>query len=336
MSFLEIENLKKSYGQNCILSNVNLSIKQGEFISLLGSSGSGKTTALRCIAGLERPDADSGPITIDGRILSGPGQFCQPEKRKMGMVFQSYAVWPHMTVLENVLYPLRIQAKKKILPTEQIERKAKEALELVKLQDLAHRFSNEMSGGQQQRVALARALATQPDVLLLDEPLSNLDALLREELGAEIRRLQKAINLTTILVTHDQKEALSLSDRIVLLNRGKIDVVGKPEELYSQSPTEFCAEFLASAQRIKVHADNSEKLFVPRRWKNSATISTDKHNDWYKVTVQNRIYLGNEYEYWASNEELFNEPVRFYAKEKYEISAAVFLKYSMFGSLDAD
>ncbi|MGZ3775891.1 MAG: ABC transporter ATP-binding protein, partial [Pseudobdellovibrionaceae bacterium] len=209
MSFLEINNLKKSYGNNCILSEVSLSIKQGEFISLLGASGSGKTTALRCIAGLERPDQDSGGISVNGKVMSGPDQFCPPEKRRMGMVFQSYAVWPHMTVLENVKYPLQIQVKKGLLSCDQVELKAKEALELVKLQDLSHRFSDQMSGGQQQRVALARALATQPDVLLLDEPLSNLDALLREELGAEIRRLQKSINLTTILVTHDQKEALS-------------------------------------------------------------------------------------------------------------------------------
>lgn len=325
MSFLEIENLKKSYGQNCILSQVSLSIQKGEFISLLGASGSGKTTALRCIAGLEKPDQDSGPIFIDGKIMSGPNQFCPPEKRRLGMVFQSYAVWPHMTVLENVMYPLRIQAKKKLIPFEQIKSKAKEALELVKLQDLAERFSNQMSGGQQQRVALARALATHPDVLLLDEPLSNLDALLREELGAEIRRLQKTINLTTILVTHDQKEALSLSDRIVLLNRGKIDVVGKPEDLYTQPPTAFCAEFLSSAQKLKFQSENAEKLFIPRRWQVSTT-AHPKDKDWHEMIVQNRIYLGSEYEYWATNESIAT-PVRFFAKEKFEVNASVFLKY---------
>lgn len=326
MSFLEIENLKKSYGSSCILYQVSLSIKKGEFISLLGSSGSGKTTALRCIAGLEKPDQDSGSISIDGKIMSGPNQFCPPEKRKLGMVFQSYAVWPHMTVLENVMYPLRIQAKRNLFPADQIKNKAMEALELVKLQDLSQRFSNQLSGGQQQRVALARALATQPDVLLLDEPLSNLDALLREELGAEIRRLQKSIDLTTILVTHDQKEALSLSDRIVLLNRGRIDVVGKPEDLYTQPPTSFCAEFLASAQRIKVHSQEVEKLFIPRQWQISS-VNPSLSSDWYEMNVKNRIYLGNEYEYWASNDAIFTEPVRFFSKEKIEVNSAVFLKY---------
>lgn len=326
MSFLEIENLKKSYGNSCILSQVSLSIQKGEFISLLGSSGSGKTTALRCIAGLEKPDQDSGAISIDGKMMSGPNLFCPPEKRRMGMVFQTYAVWPHMTVLENVMYPLRIQAKKNLFPFDQIKRKAMESLELVKLQDLSGRFSNQMSGGQQQRIALARALATQPDVLLLDEPLSNLDALLREELGAEIRRLQKSINLTTILVTHDQREALSLSDRIVLLNRGKIDAVGKPEDLYAHPPSPFCAEFLASAQRIKNKRNGLEKLFIPRQWQVSS-VARPTEDDWYEMTVQNRIYLGNEYEYWATNETIFTEPVRFYAQEKFEVNASVFLRY---------
>ncbi|MGZ3783438.1 MAG: hypothetical protein ACXWR0_02825, partial [Bdellovibrio sp.] len=165
------------------------------------------------------------------------------------------------------------------------------------------------------------------DVLLLDEPLSNLDALLREELGAEIRRLQKSINLTTILVTHDQKEALSLSDRIVLLNKGKIDIVGKPEDLYSDPSTDFCAEFLASAQRMKIKTNHSEKLFIPRRWE-VLSLPPEKQNDWYEVKILNRIYLGNEYEYWANNENIFSEPVRFYSSKKYDVGESLFLKYS--------
>lgn len=326
MSYLEIKNLKKSYDKNCILEDINLIVNRGEFISLLGPSGSGKTTILRCIAGLEKPDSESGSIYINEKIMSGAEYFCPPEKRNLGMVFQSYAVWPHMTVLENVLYPLRIQVKRKLLPANKIMAKAKEALELVKLQDFSERYSNQLSGGQQQRIALARALATCPDILLLDEPLSNLDALLREELGAEIRRLQKLINLTTILVTHDQKEALALSDRIVLLNHGKIDIVGSPDELYRQPPTPFCAEFLASAQRLKTKVSNQQELFLPRRWQISLKpLSSDR--EWLKMEIQNRIYLGNEYEYWASSADVFSDPVRFFSKEKFEISTLVYLNY---------
>jgi ABC-type Fe3+/spermidine/putrescine transport system ATPase subunit len=326
MSFLQIDKLKKSYDKTCILAELSLAINRGEFVSLLGPSGSGKTTALRCIAGLEKPDDDSGTISIDGKIMSSPQHFCPPEDRRLGMVFQSYAVWPHMSVLENVMYPLRIQVKKKIITTEQMKAKAKEALELVKLQDYTSRFSNQLSGGQQQRVALARALATHPEVLLLDEPLSNLDALLREELGAEIRRLQKSINLTTILVTHDQKEALSLSDRIVLLNQGKIDIIGQPEELYNSPPTVFCAEFLASAQKLKSVSVDQEQIFLPRRWQIELNPETAA-KDAYPMTIRNRIYLGNEYEYWAVNESIFTEPVRFFAKEKLTTESPVFLKY---------
>jgi len=330
MAFLEISNLKKTYDKNCILSGISLSVNRGEFISLLGPSGSGKTTALRCIAGLEKPDKESGSIIIGDKLMSGPQSFCPPELRKLGMVFQSYAVWPHMTVLENILYPLRIQVKRKLLPAAQMMTKANEALELVKLQDFANRYSNQLSGGQQQRVALARALATYPDILLLDEPLSNLDALLREELGAEIRRLQRTINLTTILVTHDQKEALALSDRIVLLNHGKIDVVGKPEDLYSRPPTEFCAEFLAFAQKIKQFGSektyDKRELFIPRQWQVTSN-QNDTDPSWNKLQIQNRIYLGNEYEYWATNPILFSESVRFFSHEKYEANSFVFLKY---------
>ncbi len=331
MAFLEINNLRKSYEGQCILSGLNLRVDRGEFISLLGPSGSGKTTALRCIAGLEKPDSDSGTLLIDGQMMSGTQTFCPPEKRRLGMVFQSYAVWPHMTVLENVLYPLRVQAKKNRLSQKQMVVKAQEVLELVQLENFTGRFSNQLSGGQQQRVALARALVTHPDVLLLDEPLSNLDALLREELGAEIRRLQKAINLTTLLVTHDQKEALALSDRIVLLNGGKIDSLGSPEELYQKPPTEFCAEFLSSAQKLnlkeKAPASERVSLFLPRRWLISKT-PQDENNTWYKMHVQNRIYLGSEYEYWASNESLFAEPIRFFSKEKLENQSVIYLKYS--------
>ena len=263
---LKIQNLKKSYGQACILRGISLEVEPGELVSLLGPSGSGKTTMLRAIAGLEAPDADSGEMILDGVTLSGAGRFVAPEARRLGMVFQNYAVWPHMNVLENVAFPLRIQARRGELGDADIRPRALEALRLVKLGSYLERFAYQLSGGQQQRVALARALAMKPRLLLLDEPLSNLDAILREELGAEIRRLQKSLNLTTILVTHDQREALSLSDRIVLLNQGQIETVGTPEALYSAPPSEFAAEFLSGGQKIR-GKDGKTRVYLPRRWR---------------------------------------------------------------------
>lgn len=228
MGHLKITNLHKTYGTNKILDGVSIDIIEGEFVSLLGPSGSGKTTILRCIAGLEIPDPNSGQMSLDGKVLSGGGSFVRPEKRNLGMVFQNYAVWPHMNVWQNIAFPLTVRAKRGELNKDEIHKRVTDAINLVRLGDLQKRYAHELSGGQQQRVALARALAMSPKLLLLDEPLSNLDALLRDELGSEIRRLQKTLNLTTILVTHDRKEALSLSDRIVVLNHGKIDAEGVP------------------------------------------------------------------------------------------------------------
>jgi iron(III) transport system ATP-binding protein len=313
MSQLQIQNLKKSYGSTAILKGVSLKIEDGELISLLGPSGSGKTTILRCIAGLEMPDSDSGDLLLDQRRLSGGTDFVKPENRNLGMVFQNYAVWPHMDVYENVAFPLRIQAKRGEIKNSQIHERTLEALSLVKLDSLAKRYAHQLSGGQQQRVALARALGMKPKLLLLDEPLSNLDAILREELGAEIRRLQKSLNLTTILVTHDQREALSLSDRIVLLNHGQIESQGTPEALYSNPPSPFSAEFLAGAQRV------GEKLFLPRRW-------TLKDSSKGAYQIVSRIYLGSEYEYWAQTAE-FPESIRFFEKQKIEIGEKISLEY---------
>ncbi len=257
MASLEVLNLEKSYGKHKILHSISFEIKSGQFLSLLGPSGSGKTTILRCIAGLERPDytgaSDShikiGPREVSGQIsnqTTKKKEFIPPEKRNLGMVFQNYAVWPHLNVYENVAFPLKMKAKTTSSPTSfgEVKEKTMKAIECVKLTGLEKRYAFELSGGQQQRVALARALAMSPEILLLDEPLSNLDALLREELGAEIRRLQQKLGLTTILVTHDQKEALTLSDQVIILNGGKIDALGTPEELYAKPPTPFSTEFL--------------------------------------------------------------------------------------------
>lgn len=305
---LYIQNLKKSYGSITILKGISLEIKEGEFISLLGASGSGKTTLLRCIAGLERPDSDSGAILMGSKIFSDHQKFTPPEKRNLGMVFQNYAVWPHMTVFENVAYPLRLRNESNITT------KVEDTLKLTGLAHLKERLPFQLSGGQQQRVALSRALVMSPQVLLLDEPLSNLDALLREELGSEIRKLQKKLKLTTILVTHDQKEALSLSDRIVLLESGTINALGTPEELYQNPPSDFAAQFLAGGQKL-----DGSKNYLPRRWAVHASGS-------YKAKIQSRLFLGSEYEYRAKSDQL-SEDIRFFSSEKLSEGSDVSLSY---------
>lgn len=311
MANLHIQNLKKSYGTTPVLKGIDLEFREGEWVSLLGASGSGKTTALRCIAGLERPDLDSGKIALGDIVFSEGSLFLPPERRRLAMVFQSYAVWPHLTVEENIRFPLHIQFKGQ---SAEIERRSKLALEQVRMSHLSARMPHQLSGGQQQRVAIARALAVSPRVLLLDEPLSNLDALLREELGAEIRRIQRELRLTTILVTHDQKEALALSDRIVLLDQGKIDCQGSPESLYQNPPTLFCGEFLAQGQRV------GKRFFLPRLWK-------EGDGPFGEFEIQSRLYLGREYEYRAKSATL-EEPIRFFSQNKHDLSTKLKLSYT--------
>lgn len=318
---LSVQNVRKTYGENLVLKGVGLTATGGELISLLGASGSGKTTLLRCIAGLELPDRESGEIRLGDQVLSGAGTAVAPERRQLGMVFQNYAVWPHLDVFENIAFPLRIQARQGRIEKTEIERRAREAIALVKLGGLEHRFAHELSGGQQQRVALARALGMSPRLLLLDEPLSNLDALLREELGAEIRRIQKELGLTAILVTHDQKEALSLSDRIVLLKDGRIDCEGSPEELYQRPPTEFAALFLAGGQRVQL-ADGYSRTFLPRRWQRHATQGFG-----IKARVLSRLFQGSEYHY-QGRVEGWDSPVQFFSPERFETGTEVSLHYS--------
>ena len=319
MGHLKITRLEKSFGTQRILNGIDLEILQGELVSLLGPSGSGKTTILRCVAGLELPDRGGSEIRLDDTVLNSADRFVRPEERNLGMVFQNYAVWPHMDVFENVAFPLRIQARNGKLSPSAIQPKVMEALELVKLTDLSKRFAHQLSGGQQQRVALARALAMSPRLLLLDEPLSNLDAILREELGAEIRRLQKRLGLTAILVTHDQREALSLSDRIVVLNQGRIEAQGAPEELYARPPSDFVAEFLSGGQRV-VLKSGEKRIYLPRRWKIGGG------GEFGEFQVVSRIYLGSEYEYWGQSSAV-SEAVRFFASEKHEIGAPIALRY---------
>ncbi|NPA98992.1 MAG: ABC transporter ATP-binding protein [Crenarchaeota archaeon] len=244
---IKLVNLTKVFGKVTAVDHINLEVEDGEFMTLLGPSGCGKTTTLRMIAGLEVPT--EGEIYIGDRLVSSSIKkvFIPPERRNIGMVFQNYAVWPHMTVFDNVAYPLKI----KKLPKDEIKRRVMDILRLVHLDGMENRYPHQLSGGQQQRVALARALVMEPDILLLDEPLSNLDAKLREEMRFEIRAIQQKLGITVVYVTHDQSEAMAMSDRIAVMNKGRIQQVGTPYEIYKYPANTFVAGFIGLANFIK-------------------------------------------------------------------------------------
>ncbi|ABL79201.1 ABC transporter ATP-binding protein [Thermofilum pendens] len=245
MTRITLKGVTKVYGAVKAVDNVNLEINDGELFTILGPSGCGKTTTLRIIAGFEVPD--EGRVYFDDEDVT----FLKPYMRETAMVFQNYALWPHMTVFENVAYGLRIRKKQLRLTDEEIERRVKEALSLVRLEGLEDRYPLQLSGGQQQRVALARALVVQPKVLLLDEPLSNLDAKLRIEMREEIKRIQKSLGITTVYVTHDQLEAMSISDKIAVMDKGRVLQYGHPREVYFRPTNLFTAEFLGRSNIYK-------------------------------------------------------------------------------------
>jgi iron(III) transport system ATP-binding protein len=250
MAEIRINGVTKQFGEVKAVNNFVATVGDGEFVSILGPSGCGKTTMLRMVAGFEKPTA--GEIYIGDNLVSSPakGIFVPPEKRSIGMVFQSYAVWPHMTVFDNVGYPLKIKG----LPKSEIADRTNKALELVHLGGLAARLPNQLSGGQQQRVALARALVAEPDLLLLDEPLSNLDAKLRESMRFEIKELQKKLGVTVIYVTHDQAEAMAMSDRIIVMNAGVIHQIGSPVEVYETPADKTIADFIGLVNFLRAEA----------------------------------------------------------------------------------
>ncbi len=252
---LSLDDLSCAFGEVRAVDRLNLDIMQGEFVSLLGPSGCGKTTTLRMIAGFIDPT--SGTIALDGTVISSPRGSLPPERRQMSMIFQSYAIWPNMTVAENVAFGLQIRR----LDRATIERKVAEMLRVVRLEALAERYPAELSGGQQQRVALARAMIIEPRVLLLDEPLSNLDAALREEMRFEIRRLHDTFRFTTVYVTHDQGEAMVTSDRIAVMNRGRIEQIDPPYMLYTSPRTRFVAGFIGRTNFLNGKCAGSEVVF---------------------------------------------------------------------------
>ena len=255
MATVTIRHVTKAFGENTVLQDFDAVFGDGEFITLLGPSGCGKTTMLRMIAGFEKPT--SGEIWIDETLVSGGKTFVPPERRGIGMVFQSYAVWPHMNVFDNVAYPLEIQRRGK----EAIRQAVEKVLESVHLTQYAQRLPNQLSGGQQQRVALARALVAEPKLLLLDEPLSNLDAKLRESMRFEIKEIQQRTGITVVYVTHDQTEAMAMSDRIFVINRGAVQQEGTPAEIYNRPLNPFVADFLGKVDFFPGEAGGGKIVF---------------------------------------------------------------------------
>jgi iron(III) transport system ATP-binding protein len=255
MSKLVLSGVARRFGSVTAVDDFNLTLAAGEFVSLLGPSGCGKTTTLRMIAGFLAPSA--GTIALDGQVISSPGAALPPEKRNMSMIFQSYAIWPNMTVAQNVAFGLEVRKR----PRAEVRQRVEQILDVVRMQHLRDRYPQELSGGQQQRVALARAIVVQPGVLLLDEPLSNLDANLREEMRYEIRRLHDEFRITTVYVTHDQAEAMVTSDRIAVMNQGRVEQVDEPRALYARPRTRFVAGFIGRTNFLDAEVRGGDVVF---------------------------------------------------------------------------
>lgn len=307
MAFLEINHVSKYFGKTTAVKDFNLKVEKGELVSFLGPSGCGKTTTLRMVAGFEVPS--EGQIIIDGQDMT----FTPPNQRPVGMVFQAYALFPNMTVAGNIGFGLKIAKK----PKEEIEQRVKEMLELIHMPGFENRYPHQLSGGQQQRVALARALAMHPEVLLLDEPLSALDAKIRVSLRAEIRAIQQELGITTIYVTHDQEEALSISDRVVVMNNARIEQIGTPFQIYNFPQTEFVAQFVGTLNAVlaeivdvkdgllrfdgqQVHTANllegfrnGDKIMVAIRPERLSFASEGRKANILQGTIKNITFLGS-------------------------------------------
>lgn len=279
MYMIRLENVEKHFAGHPVVHPLSLTIDEGEFLTLLGPSGCGKTTILRMIAGFEQPT--TGVIRLDGEDVTQ----LPPNKRNLNLVFQHYALFPHMTVQENIQFGLKM---KKIPPAEQKERIA-EAIRLTQLTALAKRYPHQLSGGQQQRVAIARAIANKPKVLLLDEPLGALDLQLRKNLQAELKQLQRSLGITFVYVTHDQEEAMMMSDRIVIMNNGRIEQIGSPKEIYERPETLFAATFIGENNIF-----HEETLFSVRPEKVRVITQPEQYDDRVRIgTIVDIVYLGN-------------------------------------------
>jgi len=302
MSSITVSGVAKSFGTVDVLKDFSASFEDGEFVTILGPSGCGKTTMLRIIAGFERPS--SGSVSIDGKTVSDSSVFVPPEKRGIGMVFQSYAVWPHMTVFDNIAYPLKI----KKLPKDYITQKVRQILETVHLEQYADRIPSQLSGGQQQRVALGRALIAEPGLLLLDEPLSNLDAKLRDSMRYEIKEIQRNLGITVVYVTHDRVEAMTMSDKIIVMDRGEILQIGSPTEIYKNPANRFVADFVgrvnfiaAEAREGKIILSSGETLPYSGKILGEVTLAVRPENirisregeNGIKGLLEEKFYLGD-------------------------------------------
>ena len=308
---LQLKQINKYFGRSHVIKDVNIDFEKGHFVTFLGPSGCGKTTLLRMVAGFYEPD--DGEILLNGKRI----ERIPPYSRNTAMVFQEYALFPHMNVFDNVSYGLRVKNR----PKEEIERRVKEALDLMQLKGMEDRFPNQMSGGQQQRVAVARALVMNPEVLLLDEPLSNLDAKLRESVRMELRDIQKKMGLSTIYVTHDQSEALSMSDMIVVLKGGVVHQTGSPQEIYFEPKTPFVADFIGTTNLLSVkglgentvsygndripttksvNAGQEYCLSIRPECLKLVKEAVDGQVN-VKVTIQNKMFLGEKIRYFVND-----------------------------------
>lgn len=308
---LQLKQINKYFGRSHVIKDVNIDFEKGHFVTFLGPSGCGKTTLLRMVAGFYEPD--DGEILLNGKRI----ERIPPYSRNTAMVFQEYALFPHMNVFDNVSYGLRVKNR----PKEEIERRVKEALDLMQLKGMEDRFPNQMSGGQQQRVAVARALVMNPEVLLLDEPLSNLDAKLRESVRVELRDIQKKMGLSTIYVTHDQSEALSMSDMIVVLKGGVVHQTGSPQEIYFEPKTPFVADFIGTTNLLSVKGLGENTVSYGND-KIPTTKSVNAGQEYclsirpeclklvkeavdgqvnVKVTIQNKMFLGEKIRYFVND-----------------------------------
>lgn len=307
MAFLEIKNVNKSFGKNLVVKDFNLQVEKGEFVSFLGPSGCGKTTTLRIVAGFETPS--SGRIVVKGEEITNK----PPNQRDVGMVFQAYALFPNMTVAGNIGFGLKIARK----PSAEVQKRVAEMLDLIHMSEFGDRYPYQLSGGQQQRVALARALALSPQVLLLDEPLSALDAKIRVSLRSEIRSIQQKLGITAIYVTHDQEEALSLSDRVVVMHNGEIEQVGTPFEIYNFPQTAFVANFVGTLNTVSAEVidpashtlrvegltvkaaqglegkQRGEKVMIAIRPERLSFASVEKKANLLDCTIENITFLGS-------------------------------------------
>jgi iron(III) transport system ATP-binding protein len=316
MNSLVVSDVHKRLGGNEILKGVSFSLQRGEVVALLGPSGSGKTTLLRAVAGLDHPD--KGRVVLDDRLFfdSQTGAVVPPEKRQLGLVFQSYALWPHKSVFENVAYPLRLRGIRQAGIRERVLKTLRE----IGLEGMAERYPHQLSGGQQQRVALARAIVYDPHLLLLDEPLSNLDAKLREEARVWLRELIERLGISAICVTHDQVEALALADRVLLLDRGRVEQEGTPEEIYAAPATLFAAEFMGSNNRLRgkvIESRGGEAKIAGQGWELWGRLRTERHEgdaatavirlertelrdgpgeNCVAATIQTAVYLGERWD----------------------------------------